>query len=166
MKSMRFGEGLHISQVMELHDLVNVNHYAGYVHLDLANWVTFILTFGTVTSNATSDNLTVTVQSASINSTAVGTCVDFTYRLLSTLAGTNTAIAATAGTSDGVVLTSSDLVNAVLLIDVDPSVIAAKGETQDWCAVWMDPGSSLAIYGTALAVIEPRYPGATTQSST
>lgn len=139
-----------------------------YVDLDLANWISFLVSFGSLTSDDT-DVVLITVEcSTAASSNATEEAIGFTYRLSSAVA-TNSWAASTAGTTDGVG-TAADGVNAagadgkILEINVDPSVVAAKMADARYVRLWIAPTGPISILG-AMALVETRYPGATIPSS-
>jgi hypothetical protein len=167
MNNVKFGEGINIIPVAPAHDMVAATHRTSFIDLDLANWITFLVNFGTVTTGAgaTCDDVTFTVEATSIASSAGAVKIPFKYRLSNVIAtgGWGTI---TAGTSDGVAISCSDLNSASVLIDVDPSIFPALGATYRWVGVCMVPSSTTALIGGAQAFVESRYPGNSIPSST
>ena len=72
--------------------------------------------------------------------------------------------ALTTGTSDGITVGPA-LDNKVVVIDVDPSVVAAKGALERWLCLEFTPASTSTFVGV-VAYVEPKSPGATIPSST
>jgi hypothetical protein len=167
MNNVKFGEGINIIPVFGSHNMVSATHRTQFIDLDLANWVTFLVNFGDVTTGAgaTCDDVTFTVEATSIASSAGAIKIPFKYRLSNVIAlGGWGAI--TAGTSDGVAISCSDLANASVLIDVDPSIFPSLGATYRWCGVCLVPSSTTVLTGSAQAFVETRYPGNGIPSST
>jgi hypothetical protein len=154
------GEKMHVVPVLIPHDLVNAEHRTAYVDLDLANWVTFVANFAAATSGSTSDTLLISVEASSIETSAGSTKIPFTYRL-STAVAIDTWGTITAGTSDGVSLNTSDLVNSALIVEVNPDILPARGEKYRFVTYVTTPGTSLAVVEGVVAFIEPKYPGNT-----
>jgi hypothetical protein len=143
--------------------------YIEPVDLDLANWVTFVVVMGAMTSGggATCDSYTVAVTCSSLATLTSATAIPFTYRLSSALATNSGWGAVTAGTSDGVELSTgaANLTNKLLVIDVDPSVVAAKGSQYRYVSVTLTPATTTAHVFGAISLVETRYPGNTIPSS-
>jgi hypothetical protein len=159
--SIRFGEKAQIIPVGIPHDLVNAEHRTTYVDLNLANWVTFVAQFGAVTSGSTSDTLLISVEASSIETSAGATKIPFSYRLTNAVATggmlSTSDGAISAGTSDGVSFSTSDLVNSALIVDVDPAILPPRGEKYRFVTFVTTPGSSLAVTMGATAYLEMRY---------
>jgi hypothetical protein len=167
--SIRFGEKCQILPVGIPHDLVNAEHRTAYVDLNLANWVTFVAQYGAVTSGSTSDTLLISVEASSIETSAGATKIPFWYRLTGTGAIPLTVTSDAeirAGTSDGVSINTSDLVNACFVCDVDPAILPARGEKYKFVTYVTTPGTSLAVLSSVTAFTEPRYAGNMIPSST
>ena len=167
MSGVKFAEGLNILPVLKPHDLVAATHRTSFIDLDLANWVSFLVNFGDVTTGAgaTCDSVVITVEATSIASSAGAIKIPFKYRLSNAIA-TGGWGAITAGTSDGVELSCSDIGSVSMLIDVDPAVFPALGATYRWIGVCLVPSSTTALNCGAQAFLETRYPGNSIPSST
>jgi hypothetical protein len=165
--SVKFAQGMNIIPVLKPHDLVNATHRTEFVDLDLAHWATFLVNFGDVTTGAgaTCDTVTITVEASSIASSASAVKIPFSYRISNALATAGWG-SITAGTSDGIALSCSDLGSVAVCIDVDPATFPALGSTYRWVGVCIVPASSTALNAGAQAFIETRYPGNTIPSST
>jgi len=130
------------------------------------HWATFLVSFGAMTSDST-DTVTVTVMCSSVDTSATGEEVAFVYRL-SAAVDTDDMGAITAGTSDGVAVTAEDD-GKMLVIDVDPCVIASKHSDLDARYIWLKLTPSSAVAAGVVSVVaclEPRYPGNDIPSST
>lgn len=127
-----------------------------------AHWMTFLLSVGNFTSDST-DTVTVTVEASTATTTNATTIsLPFRYRLTAAV-GTDTqgAITAVSTGTDGVTLTAADD-NKMLIIDVDPSVIPSHASYTNHRYVgltWDVSASAGEIYLSAVALLEPRYPG-------
>ncbi len=165
--SIRFGEDTLIMPILGPIDIVGSCGQSEMVDLDLANWVSFLVSFGVVTSGggATSDQVTITVIASSIASTASGTVIGYDYRLSEHIT-THGWGAITDGTTVGTAFSCTDLNSASVLIDVDPCDVAALGEVHRWVGIHLEPTSTKAINVAVTAFLEPRYPGNDMPSST
>jgi hypothetical protein len=167
--SIRFAEGLNIMPVLGAIDTAASAVNTALVDLDMANWLSFLLVFGNCTSDDT-DVVTLTVTCSTAGTTnATEQAIPFSYRI-SGAVGTNTWGTITAGTSDGAVGTSDGGLeavvtkNALVIVDVDPAVVAAKAADMRWVYLTITPTGPITLVG-AVAVIEPRYPGNSIPSS-
>ena len=165
MKGLRFAEGIKVLPVLTPADIATTNTWTAYVDLDLANWVTFVAQFGACSSaGASCDDCLIQVDCSSTASTAgVNGGIDFTYRLSSAV-DTDSMGAITTGTSDGITV-GPLLDNKCVIIDVDPSVVAAKGALERWVCLEFTPASTITTVGV-VAYIEPKSPGNSIPSST
>ena len=173
MSKFRFAEGLKVLPVLSPVDTAATAQVTAFVDMNLLHWLTFVLPFGNCTSDD-SDVIAITVRCSTEDTSATTEPmnIDFWYRVTSA-AATDSTTDIIAGTSDGIG-TSDDGINAanldnkVLIIDVDPSAVAAKAATSGgnrWVSVAIAPTGPITIDG-CLAVGEPRYPGANIPSST
>ena len=173
MAKFRFAEGLKVLPVIAPVDTAATAQVSAFVDCDQLHWLTFIIPFGNCTSDD-SDIVAITVRCSTEDTSATTEPmnIDFWYRLSSAVA-TDSMGVITAATSDGIG-TSDDGINAagldskVLIIDVDPSVVAAKAATSGgnrWVSVAIAPTGPITIDG-AIAIGEPRYPGNSIPSST
>jgi hypothetical protein len=164
---IRYGEGLNIIPVIEPHALAASAHRSESVDLDMAHWVSFLISMGQVSSGAgtTAAVATMTVE-CSCGTTGLGsTLISFDYRLSSTMTANGWG-AILHGTSDGVALTAGagGFTNKLLLIDVDPSNAAAHGAAKRWCALNVTFNTTLTT-AAVVAIVEPKYPGNAIPSS-
>jgi GH24 family phage-related lysozyme (muramidase) len=164
--SIRFGEDTLIIPALGPIDIVGSCAVSEFVDLNLANWVTFLVSFGVVTTGAgaTCDDVKIFVEGSSIGSSASATMIGFDYRLSSVVA-TQGWGAITDGTTAGTNFVTSDLTQAAVLIDVDPADVLALGEAHRWVGVHLTPTSTKAINVSVTAFLEPRYPGNSSPSS-
>jgi hypothetical protein len=146
---------------------------SAFVDCNLLHWLTFIVPFGNCTSDD-SDIIAITVRCSTEDTSATTEPmnIDFWYRVTSAVA-TDSTTDIIAGTSDGIG-TSDDAINAanldskVLIIDVDPAVVAAKAATSGgnrWVSIAIAPTGPITIDG-AICIAETRYPGNDIPSST
>ena len=162
-KGIRFGEALHVIPVAAPVDNDATAAWTSCVDLDMAHWVTFIVQFGALSSDGAScDDVQVDVVATSLNSTASATEIAFNYRLSSAV-GTDAWGDITAATSDGIVVGPA-MDNMSLLIDVDPNVVYSKSSVKRFVSVHLHPATSVTLH-SAVAIIEPRYPGNSMPSS-
>lgn len=157
---IRFYEGLQVLPVLApLADSTSVG--TDYVDIENAQWITYLVQFGAMTSDST-DIITVTVEvSTDTSSNATELQVPFNYRLSAAVGtdtpGTITAVAA----ATGVPVTAADD-NKLLLIDVDPAAIPGLTGYDDhhYCRLWLTKSTDLAsnLLGVIVA-LEPRYAG-------
>jgi hypothetical protein len=166
MNGIRFAEGLKVLPVLAPIAFTTSAIDTEPVDMNENHWVTFLCNFGAMTSDST-DTVTVTVICSSVETSATGDEVPFSYRL-SAAVDTDSMGAITAGTTDGVVVTAEDDAK-VLIVDVNPSVCAHYNGRTDGRWVWLKltPSADVAsgIVGV-IAVGESRYPGNAIPSST
>jgi len=161
--SVRFGEDTLIIPAFGPFGMVgDTDSVCSFVDLDLANWVTFLVSFGVATSGASTavDLVLVTVMGSSIASTASGTLIGFDYRLSEAIA-THGWGAITDGTTAGTSFTTQGgaLSQRSILIDVDPNDVGALGEAHRWVGVKLLPTTTMTVNVSVTALVEPRYPG-------
>jgi len=139
------------------------------VDLNNTQDIEFLVMFGAMTSDS-SDTVTITVEAmveATSASTSTETAIAFNYRLSAAVAtdtmGAITAATAT-GTADAVNASTGD--NTVLVVTVDPAVVAAVAGAR-WIRLVATPSDAVASgVISAIAVITPRYPKNVNLSST
>lgn len=164
---IRYGEGLNIMALIEPHAEAAAAHRTPSVDLDMANWVSFIVNMGVISSGAgtTAATCTMNVEVSTASTGTSPTLIAFDYRLSSAL-GTNSWGTILHGTSDGVVLTAGagGFTNKLLLIDVDPSNAAAHGTNCRFLALNLTFNTTLTTAGV-VGIVEPKYPGNAIPSS-
>ena len=127
-----------------------------------AHWITFLLSIGNFTSDST-DVVVVTVEASTATSTnATVLSLPFRYRQTAAV-GTDTqgTITNVSTGTDGVTLTATDD-GTMLIIDVDPACIPNQTSYTNHRYVYLtwDVGAQVGeIYASAVAILEPRYPG-------
>ena len=170
MSGIRFAQGLKVLPVLAPLDSAATAAVTAFVDLNMVNWVTFLVPFGNMTSDD-SDVVNIIARCSTEGSSAATepTAINFKYRISSAVA-TDSMGDITAGTSDGIG-TSDDGVNAstldskTLVIDIDPSDVAAKGADMRWVSLAFAPTGPITLLGV-IAVAEVKYPGNSTPSST
>lgn len=158
MKGIRYAEGMNIMPLLAPQDIAATATVSAHVHLDVVNWVTFVVPFGAITSTDSTGAVIVTVHCSTAATTASATALAFSYRL-SGAAGANTMGAITAATSAGASVGQGDD-NKILVIDVDPAAIpAAEAENNQYLFLKFTPTTETTVtLLSAVAVCEARYP--------
>ena len=166
MAKLRYAEGLKVLPVLAPVTMTTSAVSSGEVWLREAQWVTFLVSIGSMTSDST-DVCVITVESSTSNSTAAtDEGIAFNYRLSSAV-DTDSMGAITAATSDGVTIGATSDDNKLLVIDVDPAYVAGKDTDAEYLRVVLTPSDAVAALPVSVvAVIEPRYPGASMNSAT
>ena len=159
MAKIRFGEALEVLPVLTpiaaiTNDAARVT---SFVDLSLCHWATFIIQFGVISATDTG-LITVAVEGSTTGAdTDSETNVDFSYRISNAVGGapsmgTITACESTATNT----VASTDVSNALLVIEVDPSAV----DGYRYVRVSIDPAAdSTSYFSNAIVVKEPRYPG-------
>ena len=164
---IRFAEGVKIQPILAAQDIVATATATSYIDLDQVNWATFLVQFGALTTSDTTGEIAVTVEASTAGtSNATEGNVAFTYRV-SGAVGTDSmgAITAAVAGTGAVILEASD--NKVLVIDVDPAVVAASAADRRYVRLVITPTADLtASLVGAIAVLEHRFPGNSIPSST
>lgn len=163
----RFAEGMKILPVLTIGDIVATATGTAYVDLDLINWASFLVTFGTVTSTDSTGEVVVTVEASTAGSSnATEGQIAFSYRLSAAVA-TDTMGAITAATAAGGAAVANTADNTVLWVDVDPAVVAASAADRRFIRLVITPTAETTVTNVAAcAFLEPRYPGNSIPSST
>lgn len=157
---VRYAQGINIFPVQPPKDVGGLTTDTLDVDLRDANWVSFLINLGNMTSDA-SDTVTITVEATTDGSTT-GDAVAFTYRLSSATA-TNTWGAITAATSDGFTVGATDD-NKSIWIDVDPAVVRNSVTGAVGCYVNTVTVGPICLMSTT-AFVEHKYPGNTMSST-
>lgn len=130
-------------------DLGSTDTGSAFVNVKNAQWISFIIPFGTITG----DTCTVTVEESSAASSGSEVAIPFMYRLSSAL-GTDTWGDPTSATSAGLAV-SADEDDKLMLIEIDPATL---DDGYDYLRVWLNLGASASACEVAvLAALEPRY---------
>lgn len=169
MGDLRYSEGLKVIPILSPVALGATALDTEYVDMQLNHWASFLIHFGATTSD-TSDTVTVTVLCSSVSTSETGDRIPFNYRLSSYFENDDMG-AITAATSDGVTLTSStdpsvSLADRLLQIEVNADELPAKKSDGRYLTVVITPTADVVGVVSAIAVLEPRYPGNDIPSST
>lgn len=158
----RYAEKLHIVPLLAPAASTaggGVKSYA--VRLANSQWISFLVNWGAMTSDATEMVITVESTTNVGNSTAAGdTAIPFVYRL-SGVPGTDDNWGdSTTCAETGLGITAAQD-NMALLIDVDPASIPALDSDAIAVRLCLDAGDQIDNYATSVtALIEDRYPQA------
>lgn len=165
MNTLRFAEGFKLLPVLRPVDIVATATATSYVDLDNANWCSFWVQFGSLTSDST-DLITITVEASTAGSSnATEAAIAFSSRL-SAAVDTDTLGAIVSNASTGLAITATDD-NKGVWIDVDPSAVAASAADRRYVRVVITPNSEVAAcVVSATAFLEARYTGNSIPSST
>lgn len=153
----KFGELENVIPLIAPQDITTTATASPYVDLKTAHSMSFVLLFGNIAAASADQAITVTVECVTGAASASNeTAIAFSYRK-STAVGANSLGSKTAATSSGVSVATTDD-NKILLIDVDPAVVAAALADARYVRVVITPdaGASATLVA-ALAVIKPRY---------
>lgn len=159
----RYAEKLHIVPVfVPQASTATAGYEAQSVALKNADWVTFLVNWGDMTSDST-DTLTFRVESSTAaGSTTSAIAQTFTYRLASAITGDDWGDA-TSATSVAVTAAAND--SMALVIDVDPAAVTAADTDAKYLNLAIDAEIESG-YVSAWALIEDRYPQSEHLSST
>lgn len=159
---IRYGEGLNVVPVLAPVDQGAAGtDVSSYVDLRRANWLTFLVMLGAMTSDA-SDTVTFVVDCSTDGSTTGAACA-FKYRL-SAAVGTNTWGAITDSTSDGAAIVGATDDNKSILIDVDPAVVRAAKTGANWARLEATNVGPISLISVC-AFTETMYPGNTIRTT-
>lgn len=162
-KGVRFGEGCNIFSVLEPADIGGTATPTDDVDLLDANWVTFVVQLGNMTSDAT-DTVTVIVYSSTAVDSTDASCA-YWYRLSGGAVGADNSWGViTAGSSDGTAIAAATQDKYTILIDVDPAVAQAAKAGARWVHLNIDPVGPVTL-ASCLAIVEHKYPGNSMSSS-
>jgi hypothetical protein len=170
-EGIRFAQGLKVLPVLGPVDTAATAAVTNFVDLNMVNWITFLVPFGNMTSDDC-DIVNIIARCSTEGSSAATEpeAINFWYRITSAVGTDSLSTGPTAGTSDGIG-TSDDGVNAanldnkVVIIDIDPSVVAAKGADMRWVSLAFAPTGPITLLGVT-AICEHKYPGNNIPSST
>jgi len=158
----RYNEKLKYLPILAPADIAATATATPYVDLKEAHWATFVLDFGAITNST----IAVTMEcSTAASSNATEQTIAFNYRL-SAAVGTDDMGAITAATTTGAALAATDD-NKTLLIELDPSAVAALGADFRYARAVITPATdNTAVLVGGAVVLEPRYPGNDITSAT
>lgn len=165
---VRYAEGLKILPILANTDIVATATATQYVDLDKINWATFFVQFGNIASTDSTGEVVVTIEaSTAATSNATEGQVLFQYRLSGAVATDSMgAITTPASAAAGAPVNNTDD-NKVLIIDIDPSIVAASAADRRYIRAVITPTAEItATAVSAVAVLEPRYIGNAIPSST
>jgi hypothetical protein len=152
---MRYAENKHVVPVLAPVDLVATAQFSKGVHLNNYRWASFFVSLGVTDTVGT-----ITVHESTSSATTTALSMPFYYRL-SAAVGTDLLGASTSCASTGVAWTAAS--GKTYVIDIDPSWLT---DGYEWVRVCLTPsGTSSAALASVVAVLEPRYPGASPISS-
>ena len=162
MNQMQFAESIKVVPVLAPIDAVATARASAYVDLTEAQWATFVVNFGVITTGTA----TITVEASTAGSSnATEAAIPFKYRLTGAV-NTDTLGAITAATSAGATV-ATDADAKTYIIDVDPAALPANpGADFKWLRLVVSPTTDMAacLVG-ATAYLQPRYPGNALYSS-
>ena len=162
---IRYAEGLKVLPILATQDIAATATGTQYVDLDQVQWATLLIQFGAITSTDSTGEAIVTIEASTAGSSnATEGAIVFSYRLSAAVA-TDTMGAITAATASGVGVTQADD-NKVLVVDVDPAVVALTADRRFIRAVISPTTDVTATLVSAVAILEHRYPGNSIPSST
>lgn len=150
--------------LLEPKDITNAETPSSYMKLNYAQEAGFLIVFGAITSATTADNITITVETASVE-TGTEVAMSFSYRISGAL-GTNTWGAKTAATSAGfAILNAVD--NVMVWIDIDPAAMQADNTNALYARVFLSsPADMTACLVSVIGFTRPRYKQNTHKSAT
>ncbi len=149
-------------------DIVATETMTARVDCKNAHELAFLVYFGSLTSASATDNVVVSVEATSADSSTSGSNIPFTYRLGVAAATNPTFGAATAATSATEVSVSIDEDGKSLWIEVSPADVAAAGSAANGRFVGIRIAPCAAMTATPVSVvglITSRFLAATMQSS-
>lgn len=163
---IRYAEGLKILPILAPADIVATATATQYVDLDKINWATFVVSLGNVASTDSTGEVVITVEASTAGtSNATEGAIAFQYRLSAAVA-TDTMGAITSATASGAAINNT-ADNVVVVIDVDPAVVAASAADRRFVRLVITPTSEITATVVGVnAFLEPRYPGNSIPSST
>ncbi len=154
---MKYDEALHSVPVLAPVDAVATAVFSAGVRVRNYRWATFLVQLGVTDTIGT-----VTVYESTSSATTSALTIPFSYRLTSAV-GTDSHGASTTCASTGVAYAAADD-GKMYIVEVDP---AALTDGYDYVRVCITPSAtSSSVLVNAVAVLEPRYPGASAISAT
>jgi hypothetical protein len=166
MNGIRFAENVKVLPILTPADIVATATPTSYVDLDGVNWATFLVHLGSVASTDSTGEVVITVEASTAGSSnATEGAITFNYRL-SAAVNTDTMGAITAATVAGAAINNT-ADNTVVIIDVDPSVVAASAADRRFVRLVITPTAEItATVVGATAILDTRYKGNSIPSST
>lgn len=138
-----------------------------FVNLSQANWASFVISFGLMTSDST-DTVTLTVEACPIGTTTDSneTAMKFDYRLSSAV-GADAWGSITSATASGMSVNAANDDSKAVKIEIDPVWAANAVAGGKYVRVVATPSDAIASgVISAVAIIEPRYSANVIPSST
>lgn len=161
----RFGQIDHVLPVLSPADITTNDTFTKLVNLSGAHRCTFEVSLGTVTCASTTTPI-LTVLAATSAATTTATAIAFKYRKTGAV-DTDTYGDVADATSSGVTLVKDTDVDKIIIIDVDPAVVAAAKADCRWACVKIDSAATISALEVGVnARIEPRYNGPSPESAT
>jgi hypothetical protein len=158
---IRYAEKLQPVMLREPVSTTGNDDETAHVRLKNAQWVTFMVYWGSRTTNAEGTAGTIKVYSSSAATTTSAVAQPFKYRLSSVMGG-STWGAITDATTAGYTLvtptTDGATVNQMLLIDIDPAVIRKNQSGANYAHLLLAPIQDGTNVMGAFAFVEPRFP--------
>lgn len=151
----QFAQYENVVPILAPQDIAGTPTATPWLDLKTAHNASFIAYFGALTTTTASDNIAVTMEASTAASSGSEAAVAFNYRL-SGATGANSWGAITAATTAGVTIASTDD-NKALLVNVDPSAIAAALADATHVRLVLTPTGMAATLVAAMAFVEPRY---------
>jgi hypothetical protein len=166
MNGIRFAENVKVQPILAPADVVATATPTKYIDLDGVNWATFLVQFGTLTSTDSTGEVVITVEASTAGSSnATEGNVTFHYRL-SGAVDTDSMGAVTAATASGAAINNT-AGNKVVVIDVDPSVVAASAADRRFVRLVLTPTAEItATVVGAVAILDTRHKSTSIPSST
>lgn len=157
----RFGQILHLVPISAAVDHTTNTFNTSLVDMSKAHRATLGVIFGAITAASTTLPK-LTLLASTVGTTVGAEAIAFKYRI-SAAVGTDTQGAITDATSAGIDITAS-YDNMLLLIDVDPALVAGKTDGR-WVYLHITSAATISALATAaFAEIEPRYSAASPTS--
>lgn len=159
MNGMIFGENEAVIPVLAPVTITTSETNTKFVALRDANWITFVVQWGLLTSDST-DTVNFQVVSSTANTTNSGDVdLPFVYREFAAV-GTDDLGAITTSSTAGVTVTATTADSMGLIIDVDPAVVFEEDSDAKYVYVRVTPSGFVgACPISALAIVRDRYPG-------
>ena len=171
MAKLRFLEGIKALPLLANVAVAEAATASQYIKVSGAHWATFMVSFGSAATTATTDIVTLTVEcSTAGSSNATEVAVPFKYRLSSKV-GTDSMGAITSAAATGVAVNMDDVSggsSSVIFLDVDTSTLPALLTDGKYLRVVATPSGSsdTSVIAGMVAFLEPRYPGNSIASAT
>lgn len=154
---MKYDEALHSVPVLAPIGAVATAVFTAGVRVRNYRWATFLVQLGVTDTVGT-----ITVHESTSSATTGAVAIPFSYCLTSAV-GTDSRGASTTCASTGVAYADTDD-GKMFIVEVDP---AALDDDYDYVRVCITPSAtSTSVLINAVAILKPRYPGASPISTT